>query len=325
MRIGIAILLAGFMLSGTSGCKDKSMASAGASKPVTLTLDWRPEPEFGGFYAAQLGGAFARHGLNVKIENAGGATPMWQLVATGQTDFATTAADQVLIARARGADVVALFAVYQTSPQGIMVHKARGFRSIGDVFTNTGSLAAENNTWLQFCLEKYQPVKVNVSAFSGGIAGFFARRDYSQQCFVTSEPILARAQGADPQTFLIADAGFNPYTTVVIARGDRIRSDPEGVRNMIRACRDGWRAYLNDPRAANADMAMSNRDMDAKTFKLGAEAQKPLIETDETRRLGLGAMTAARWDQLAQQLLSLKVIRSAPPADSCFLDGDKWK
>src|SRR5947209_3140661 len=128
-------------------------SGSGATK-VMLTLDWKPEPEFGRFYAAQQARAFAQNGLDVTIKSAGAGAPTWQLVATGQTTFATTAADQVLIARSRGADVVALFAVYQTMPLGIMTHASRGFKKIDDVFTNPGTLAAIDETWLHYCLGK---------------------------------------------------------------------------------------------------------------------------------------------------------------------------
>jgi NitT/TauT family transport system substrate-binding protein len=60
--------------------------------------------------------------------------------------------------------------------------------------------------------------------------------------------------------------------------------------------------------------------MDARTFVESAAAQKPLIETEETKRLGLGAMTKQRWQTLAQQLAELKVIEKAPPAEECFVD-----
>jgi len=46
------------MLGG--GCKDKSPGD-GQDHLLTLTLDWQPEPEFGGFYAAQRDGAFSKH------------------------------------------------------------------------------------------------------------------------------------------------------------------------------------------------------------------------------------------------------------------------
>src|SRR4051812_33999054 len=197
----IRFSFAGVILVGLlacAGCKDdkgKQSASAageaGAVK-VRLTLDWRPEPEFGGFYAAKDNGAFERNKLDVDIKSAGAGAPTWQLVAKGNTDFATTAADQVLLAREKDADVIAIFAVYQTSPQAVMAHKARGFTKLADVFTNAGILAAEDNAWLKHCRQTFSPVKATITSYSGGIGPFLAKPDYSQQCFIFSEPILAQ-------------------------------------------------------------------------------------------------------------------------------------
>ena len=298
------------------GCKKDSTASS----PVEITLDWKPEPEFGGFYQADIEGLFKGRGVDVNLKTAGAGAPTWQLVASGQTEFATTAADQVLIARARGADVVAVFAVYQTFPQGIMAHKARGFRSIEDVFKNDGILAAEDSAWLKYLVKKYEPIKVKVTGYSGGIAGFLAKPDFSQQCFVTSEPLLAKKQGGDPQTFLIAEAGYNPYTTVLITSGKTLQQKPEMVKKVVEACREGWRKYLDDPSAANAAMGKLNTEIDAETFKQAAAAQKPLIENDDTNKSGLGTMTAQRWEDLGRQLVELKVIDRAPAAGGCFRD-----
>ena len=315
------------------GCKDDtkgtSSSASSSSQParVRLTLDWKPEPEFGGFYAAKRGGEFEKRGLDVDIRSAGPGAPTWMLVASGKTEFATTAADQVLIAREKGADVIALFAVYQTSPQGVMVHKARGFTSLKDVFANPGTLAAEDNTWLKHCRQAFAPVRVTLTGYAGGVAAFLAKQDYSQQCFVFSEPILARKQdpASDPQTFLVAESGYNPYTTVVVTSGETLRTRPQQVRAMADACRAGWRAYLDDPAPANQLMSTLNRDMDLQTFAEGAAAQRSLIETEETKNSGLGAMTAERWTTLGEQLVALGVIKHAVPAQQCFVDTQKLK
>lgn len=291
-----------------------------AKDVVDITLDWKPEPEFGGFYQADLSGAFKSRGLDVHLKTAGAGAPTWQLVASGQTAFATTAADQVLIARAGGADVVAIFAVYQTFPMGVMTHKARKFNALADVFANDGTLAAENDTWLKFLLKKYEPVKVKVTGYSGGVAAFLAKPDFSQQCFVTSEPLIAQAQGGDPQTFLVADAGYNPYTTVLITSGKTLRDRPALVKSVVEAAREGWRHYLDDPSAANATMGKLNTEMDAATFAKAAAAQKPLIDTEPTKATALGAMSADRWEKLGGQLVDLKVIEKAPPASECFVN-----
>ena len=297
------------------------LASCGKSAKIRLALDWKPEPEFGGFYAASLdNAAFQKHQLNVTITSAGPGAPTWQQLASGQADFATTAADQVLLARSQGADVVAIFAVYQTSPNAVMVHQSRNLKSLADVFQQPGILAAEDDTWLTFCRQKFAPVAVTITGYSGGYGPFLARPDYSQQCFVSSEPYLVKRQGGDPQTFLIADAGYNPYTTVVITRGQFLRDHPDVVAAMAASCREGWRAYLDNPSAANTAMEQLNHDMDPDTFAAAAQRQQELIETPDTKAHTLGWMSPTRWQQLRQQLIDLKVIDSdkAPSADSCF-------
>jgi NitT/TauT family transport system substrate-binding protein len=322
-RRGLVVLLAMQVAIGAGCKKDKEKdARPGGAKAVSLTLDWVPEPEFGGFYAARESGAFAKHGLDVDIKPRGqGQT--WKLVAEGVTDFATTAADQVLIGREQGADVVAIFAVYQTSPQAIMVHKARGFTKIDDVFTNAGTLEAEDVSWLKFLTGKFPGAPVKLTSNSPGIATFLAKPDLSKQCFVTSEPLQATAGGSDPQTFLIADAGYNPYTTVVIARGEMVRKDPETIKKMILALREGWRTYLDDPLATNGVMGKLNREMEASTFTEAARVQHDLIETADTKKTSLGEMTNERWQTLAKQLVDLAVIKTAPAPAECFVSVDR--
>ena len=289
------------------------------TKKTTLTLDWKPEPEFGGFYAAQSGGAFTHHGIDIDLKPAGEGS-LWKLVASGNTDFATTSADQVLLARTQGGDVIAVFAVYQTCQLGIMTHGSRGFKSFKDVLSSEGKLLAEPLPYMDFLQKNFGPIKVTIMPDNPGIQVFLSDKNVSQQCFLTSEPILARQQHGDPQTFLVADSGFNPYTTVLICKGETWRKDPQKVKDMVAACREGGRAYLDKPDAANAQMGQLNKDMDAQTFTEAAEAQKPLIETEESKKNGLGTMTAERWSVLGKQLVDLKVIDNAPKAEDCFVN-----
>jgi NitT/TauT family transport system substrate-binding protein len=311
------------LLLTIAGCNRQSATTQPA--PLRFTLDWNPEPEFGGFYAAKVNNSFLAQGLNIDLKPAGEGAPVTQLVATGKAEFGTAGADEVLTARANGADVVAIFAVYQTSPQGVMVHKARGFKSLADVFNQPGILEAENATWLKYCTNKFGTKDVKIIENGTGISTFLSKPDDSKQCYITSEPILAANQHSDPQAFLIADSGFNPYTTVVITSGDTIRKYPGRVRAMIAACTAGWTAYLNDPAPANAFMETLNKDMDPATFTAAAEAQKPLIETEQTKNGALGMMTMGRWDQLSRQLVELKVIDKEIPAKDCFVSLDQLK
>jgi NitT/TauT family transport system substrate-binding protein len=286
---------------------------------VKLALNWVAEPEFGGFYAARDLGSFKRHGMEVGIQGGGAGVPVMQMVASGQVDFGIAGADEVLTARTRGVDVIPLFAVYQTSPQALMVHASRGAKGIQDVLAS-GTVALEPGLpYAAYLKKKYGFDKVKVVPYDGGVARFVADKDFAQQCFITSEPIAARRKGADPAVFLVADEGFNPYTTVLITRRALWKEQPSRVKEFVAAVREGWRAYLDDPTATNAVMGKLNTTMDAETFAEAARTQKPLIETDQTRARGLGTMSRERWDTLGRQLVELGLIDKVPALDDFLL------
>ncbi len=304
------------------GCKKQQTSNNSGLTRAKLQLNWVPEPEFGGFYAARESGAFKKNSLDVDLVPGGASTPTLQMAAAGNVQFAVISGDELVIARSRGDDMVALFAVYQTCPQGIMTHAARGLKEIGDIFRNPGTLAIEQGLpYSKYLEKKYGFSKLTVVPYSGLNLELFLRDpNFAQQCFVTSEPIQARRAKADPQTFLLADAGYNPYTAVMVTRGDHLKKNAAAASAMIRACREGWEAYLKDPAPTNAVMQKLNPMMDAQTFEESAKAQAPLIQTEQTRTAGLGSMTSERWKTLIGQLIDLGTIEKdkAPSADQCF-------
>jgi NitT/TauT family transport system substrate-binding protein len=161
---------------------------------------------------------------------------------------------------------------------------------------------------------------VKVVPYDGGVAHFLADPSFGQQCYVTSEPIAARQKGADPTVFLIADSGFNPYTTVVITRRELLQKSPDIAKSFSLATREGWRDYLDHPQVTNALLGKLNTSLDAATLSAASDAQKPLIENDETRQHGLGSMQQARWQTLADQLLDLKVLDKPAQAADLFVN-----
>src|SRR3954463_13716145 len=88
------------------------VVGCGKASKIRLALNWKPNPEFGGFYAAE----YAKHGLDVELLPGGAGTPTVQMIGAGSAEFGIVAGDEILLARARGNDVVALFAVFQQNP-----------------------------------------------------------------------------------------------------------------------------------------------------------------------------------------------------------------
>lgn len=290
------------------------------AQPLVLALNWKPEPQFGGFYAAQEQGHFRKNNLDVNIVEGGSGTPTIQMLQAGKVDYAIVSADEVVIAHARGAgNIVAVFATYQTNPQGIMTHAARGFGSIAEVLHSDGVLLWQAGLpYAQYFKKKYSPLKVATAPYLGGIGNFQNDPTLSQQCFVTSEPLTATAAGLQVKTFLVADSGYNPYTAVLVTRRDRWEQAPAEVKSMVAAVRSGWEDYLRDPAPTNAVMLGLNKAMSAQTFAQSAQAQNALIRTADTQRLG--EMTLARWQTLSDQLLEINVIQKPVEANKLFLE-----
>ena len=292
------------------------LAACGKSPPkIRLALNWKPEPEFGGYYAAP----YAKHGLDVEILPGGAGTPTVQMVGAGTAEFGILSGDELVVARSRGNDVVALAAGFQHDPLAIMVHASRKAASLADVFKG-GTVAMQKGLAYARLLEKkYGFGKVKIVPSPGGDVSAFLRDPmFAQQCFLTAEPLVARHQGADVQVFPIAEAGFDPYSSLLATSGDTLRKNPAMAAAMVAAVREGLRIYLDDPKPINERMNALNPSMPPTVFAEAAEAQKPLIETEETKRNGLGSMTKERWETLIAQLKDLGDIPVAMPADECF-------
>jgi NitT/TauT family transport system substrate-binding protein len=313
------------MLLGMGCGKDEEPGPEAALAQVTLQLNWKPEPQFGGFYAARLNGIYRKHRLDVTIISGGAGAPTVEMIGAGTVPFAIVSADEIVRARARGNPVVALFAVYQTNPQCIMTRASRGLKTLADLFSRPGTLAMERGLPYADFLEKkygFKNLKIVPSPF-GDLTLYRTEENYAMQCFVTSEPLAARRIGIEPRAFLIAESGYNPYTTVLATSEGFLKANPRVVQSMVEAVRAGWQTYLEDPTETNEHMGKLNPTMDAQTFKESAEAQKPLLRSPDTEKLGLGAMTLARWQELVQQLAELKVIDQAVTPESCFLEPAK--
>jgi len=159
---------------------------------------------------------------------------------------------------------------------------------------------------------------VKTAPYLGGIGNFQKDSMLSQQCFVTSEPLTAARAGLEVATFLIAQSGYNPYTTVLVTTRDHLQKSPEEVKGFVAAVRAGWEAYLADPAPTNAVMAQINKAMDAQTFSDSAAAQVELIRTNDIERIG--EMQLARWRTLVDQLTELKLVKGGIDPRGLFVD-----
>lgn len=316
-RCHLLCLLLG--LSLICGCRDTATGPATSSRlrRVDLALNWFPDAQHGGFYAAKYHGFFTDEGLDVQLVPGGPAAPVVQNVALKRALFGVGNADQILMARQQQAPIVAVMAAIQDSPRCIMVHEASGITRLDELRNVTLAVGA-GQAFARFLQTRCDLSSVRVVPYTGSIAPFLNNPRLAQQAYVFSEPVLARQQGARPRCLLVSELGFNPYTSCLLTHEDLIRDDPQLVARMVRAVRRGWQAYLQKPEPIHTLIHQDNLQMDLETLRSAAEAIRPLCLPRGSNPSSLGSMSTARWNQLGQQLVELGFVDSSLDISQAF-------
>lgn len=299
------------------GCSERRSPDAGGRRPVTLALNWYPDAQHGGFYAAEHFGFFKEEGLDVRILPGGPAAPVVPNVALRRVDFGVANADQILMAREQEAPVVAVMAAMQNSPRCIMVHEQAGIRRIADLQDVTLALGA-GKAFVRFLEKQGLLKKVQVVPYTGSIALFLNEPRFAQQAYVFSEPFVARQKGAKPHCMMVSDLGFNPYTSCLMMHEERLAEDADLAAKMVRAVRRGWREYLRDPEPVNRLINRDNPEMDLESLRFAVDAIRPLCLAGDISENSIGTMSDVRWQRLAEQLVDIGLLESAESASEAY-------
>jgi NitT/TauT family transport system substrate-binding protein len=307
--LSAALSLAALLL--LTGCHRRAAGSGNGLTPVRLQLDWYPQPEQGGFFAAQLLGYYKAEGLDVTLLPLPQYGSAAQIVSTGQADFGLGSSDQILEWDSNGLGLLAVSATMQHDPQAIMLHQDSPIHSFADLEGHT--IAAQTGaTWLKYVTARYNLHNVRQVPSTLSIANFLADSSYVQQIFITSEPFFARQAGAEVRTLLISSSGYDPYRVQFTAR-DFAAQHPDVVARFVRASIKGWQAYLADPAATNAHLLQLNPSLNpaqeaytAKTLREGG-----FVTGDDPSGAHIGQMLPARWQAEYEQLKSLGILHGA--------------
>jgi NitT/TauT family transport system substrate-binding protein len=324
IRPQFVVLFAGWLL--LAGCSRDAGTPAVApgksdasSEPVAveIALNWYPEAEHGGFYAALLNGEYEKEGLKVTIRPGGPQAPALQQVATGQVQFCVDNADKLLLARAQQADVVAVMVPIHDSPRCILVHESSGIQTFEDLAKRDGLKLAINTgqPFAQYLQSKLDLSKAQIVPYPGNVVQFVLDENYAQQAYSFSEPFAAGEKGIKSRSLMVSDLGFNTYTSCLVTSQQLLKSDPELVRKVVRASLRGWQQYLQDPGATNAHIHEQNLEMGLGILEFGVEGLKPLCRDPKGGLAEFGRMDPRRWTELVLQMEaagSLKASVVAP-------------
>lgn len=303
-------------LVATLGCNRSAPPAIEETKltPVRLALNWFAEPEHGGYFAALE--AWRERGLEVEIVPGGPGVSAIARVAAGEADAGIDSADLVALGRAQGTPVVAVMAPLQDSPRCILVHRSSGITSLRSIANLT--LAMSPTGAFPSLLQREAPLTgVEIVPYPGTVTRFLIDQNYAQQAYSFSEPVLARAQGADPLCLPFTELGWNPYTSALLVSETTLAQRPELVRSLVEGALLGWAAYRADPSVGNQRIRERNPELSETIAAAMAAEVNPLIEGQDDAPLG--AMTLERWQEVTTLLESLGLTTpgAVDPA-ACF-------
>ena len=275
-------------------------ASAHGQTKVVFGTDWLAEAEHGGFYQALALGFYKQHGLDVTIRMGGPQTNPPQQVAAGLVDFQLSSGSFAAMAMAQqGIPVLAVAAFFQKDPEVLISHPGTGADTIAAMKGKPIMMSAANRTgsWL-FLKGKFGFTDSQIRPYNFSVAPFLADPNAIEIGFVSSEPYqIEKAGGFKPVVNLLADNGYDGYSTVILAPTRAVQLHPEMVRAFVEASIEGWRSYLDNPAPGDALIRRDNPDITQDVLDNSVRVMRDdgIVDSGDSKVLGLGAMTDARW------------------------------
>lgn len=293
MRHLLAVLaLAIAALAAACGEKEERVGAA-SPEPFELLLDFFPNADHAGIYAAEAGGRFEDVGLDVTIRQpADPAAPIKQ-VAAGRVDLAISYEPEVFRARDQGLPVVAVGALVQEPLTSIISLRGSDIRRPEDLRGKTVGTAGIDyqSAYLETVLEEAAvdpgSVRERNVGFSLSPALLTRRVDAVLGAFWNYEGTELRLRGRDPRIIRIEDAGVPAYDELVLVANEKaVEEDPGRIRRFIGALATGTRDMRRDPREAIEGLLDANRDLDPRLQRAVVRVTLPLFLPPRGRPYG---------------------------------------
>jgi NitT/TauT family transport system substrate-binding protein len=283
---------------------------------VSFGTNWVAEAEHGGFFQAVADGTYAKYGLDVMIVPGGPNDNNRMLLIAGKLDFFMAANTLMSFdAVANNVPVVTIAAIFQKDPQVLLTHPETKITRIEDLKPLTLFVSKEGiSSYFQWLKSEYGFNEEKVRPYTFNPQPFLANKQSAMQGYVTSEPYaIEKSAGFKPGIILLADYGFNSYSTLIETRRDVIDKKPDLVQRFVNASMIGWYNYLyGDNTAANAMIRKLNPEMSDEliAYSIARMKEYGIVDSGDSLRDGIGAMTDARMASFFDKMVRAHVIRS---------------
>jgi putative hydroxymethylpyrimidine transport system substrate-binding protein len=254
-RLLLPLLALALLVAGCGAKSDATSAGSGETEPLTVMLDWFPNADHAGLYAAQASGEYKRAGLDVKFVTPSDAATPLKLLQAGRVDLAISYEPDVLLARDKGADVVAVGALVQkplTSLMSLGDHAITNPKQLGGKTVGTAGIPYQS-AYLRTILARAgvdpgSVKEVNVG-FNLTSAMVSKKVDATIGAFWNVEGIALQRTGRKPHILRMENLGVPTYNELVVAarRRDLDEATASKVRRFLQATARGYALVKADP------------------------------------------------------------------------------
>jgi putative hydroxymethylpyrimidine transport system substrate-binding protein len=319
--IAVAVALS---LALSAGCGEKEdVLEPGEPQQLTLMLDYFPNADHAGIYAAEANGDFADAGLDVTIRQPPDPAAPIKQVAAGRVDLAISYEPEVLRARDQGLRVVSVGAVVRKPLASIISLPKSGVRTPADLAGKTVGTAGIDyqSAYLQTILTD---AGVDPSSVTERNVGFnfvpallTGRVDATLGAFWNYEGTQLRLDGRKPRIIRMEQAGVPTYDELVlVANESALERDGGKLRAFIAALSRGTRQLARNPNRGVQALLDANPDLDPKLQRAVVKVTLPLFLPTEGRPFGWQA--PGEWQAFTAWMRENRLLTEIPDAGGAF-------
>ncbi|MFC5739174.1 ABC transporter substrate-binding protein [Sinirhodobacter huangdaonensis] len=287
--------------------------AASANTAVTFGTNWLAQAEHGGFYQAVADGTYAACGLDVTIQPGGPQVNNRALMLAGKIDFNMGGnLLEEFSAVQEGIPVVAVAAIFQKEPQVILTHPgaAKSFEDLKTLKLLIGD--AGYASYYQWMIKAYGFTPEQREVYTFNPAPFIADEKSGMQGYLSSEPLMVEKEGGfKPDVWLLADAGYSTYSTLIETMADTVAKKPEVVKCFVDGSIKGWYNFLyGDNSAAKEKIKKDNPDMTDEQLAFGISQlkEKGIVDSGDALEKGIGVITDAHVKDFFDKMVAAGVV-----------------
>jgi putative hydroxymethylpyrimidine transport system substrate-binding protein len=315
-----AALLALAATLALAACGEKSEPLAGTPRavPFTLMLDFFPNADHAGIYAAQADGEFRRAGLDVRLQTPSDPSAPLKLLAAGKIDAAISYEPELMLARDKGLDLVSIGALVQRPLTSIIALGREHLTSPAGLEGHTIGTAGipYQSAYLRTIVEHAGGDPSNLKEVNVGfnlVPAMLSKRVYATLGgFWNYEGIQLQREHKAPKVIRVDEAGVPTYDElVIVVRRDEARGRGELLRRFMQALARGHQSLRKDPAQGVQALLKANPDLDAGLQTEAVRQTLPVFfPTDTTKPFGF--QDEAAWAAYGKWMYDNKLVKRLP-------------